>query len=56
MGPDMSLADADWTKFGDTYKNSVILSKDRIIQINMCHNSYLTPIPLYKMGLSNSAE
>lgn len=45
-----------WTEFGDTYKNTVISSKDRVIQIKIFHQSHLTLVRLCKMGLKPTAE
>lgn len=34
----------EWTEFSNTYKNSVILSQDRITQLKKFHHSHLIPI------------
>lgn len=53
---DISFTEEDWTEFRDTYKATVISSRDRVIQIKFFHHSHLTPARLHKMGLKSSAE
>lgn len=40
---DISLTEDDWTEFSDTYKNTVISSRDRVIQVKIFHQSRPRP-------------
>lgn len=53
---DSTLTEEDWTEFSETYKTSVISSRDRIINVNIFHLSHLTPARLHKLGLTPTAE
>lgn len=53
---DITFSDDDWSEFSNTYKTSVISSRDRIINIKMFHLPHLTPARLHKMGLAPTAD
>lgn len=53
---DVPITEEDWSEFCDTFKTSVISSRDRAIQIKIFHHSHLTPARMHKMGISSSAE
>lgn len=53
---DIPITEEDWYEFCDTFKISVISSRDRVIQIKIFHHSHLTLARMHKMGISPSAE
>lgn len=53
---DISIMEDDWLEFSNTFKASVVSSRDRVIQIKIFHQSHLTPAKMHKMGILSSAE
>lgn len=51
----LEISEEDWEDLNEVWMSTVIVSKDKLIQLKFFHGIYYTPAKLNKLGLSSSS-